>query len=203
MTQTTATSAATPVAATRSSLRSLYLIRIAFSVTWVVLVFATCRSLKSADAPRVIAAALLVAYPLWDAIATVLELRLTGNGGALDRVRVGNAALSAVAAAAMVIAVFSTIKATLIVFGVWALVSGAIQLTLAIRRRRTVGAQWPMMLSGGISVLAGINFAGTSGSASSGLSNVAGYSAFGAFWFLVAAIALRGSPTTDAVSPTT
>lgn len=71
------------------------------------------------------------------------------------------------------------------------LVTGAVQLTLAIRRRRSVGAQWPMMLSGGISVLAGINFAATSGSASSGLAHVAGYSAFGAFWFLVAVFALR------------
>jgi hypothetical protein len=201
VTQTTATPAALSVASTRSGLRSLYLIRIAFSVGWVALIFATCHSLKSADAPSAIAALLLVAYPLWDAIATVLELRITGSGGSLDRVRIVNVALSAVAAIAMIIAVFSTIKATLIVFGAWALVSGAIQLTLAIKRRRTVGAQWPMMLSGGISVLAGINFAATSGSASSGLSNVAGYSAFGAFWFLLAVLALRRSRTTDVAVP--
>ena len=199
MTQTTATSAATSVASTRSGLASLYLIRIAFSVVWVVAVLVTCHSLRSGDAPSAIAAVLLIAYPLWDAIATVLELRITGDSGGLDRVRLGNVVLSAVAAVAMVIAVFSTIKATLIVFGVWALVAGAVQLTLAIRRRRAVGAQWPMMLSGGISVLAGINFAATSGTASAGLSNVAGYSAFGAFWFLVAVLALRRSRTADAV----
>jgi hypothetical protein len=199
MTQTIATPATTSVASTRSGLRSLYLIRVAFSVVWVVLVLATCHSLKSADAPSVIAAVLLVAYPLWDAIATVLELRITGTSGALDRVRVSNVALSVVAAVAMVIAAFATIRATLIVFGVWAFVSGAIQLALAIRRRRLVGAQWPMMLSGSISVLAGINFAATSGSASSGLSQVAGYSAFGAVWFLVAVVALRRSRTPDAV----
>ena len=143
------------------------------------------------DAPTAVAAALLVAYPLWDAIATILELRLTGNGRALDRVRVGNVVLSVAATGAMVIAVFSTVKATLIVFGVWALVSGAIQLTVAIRRRRTVGAQWPTMISGSLSILAGLFFTATSGSASSGLSRLAGYSAFGAFWFLVAVIALR------------
>jgi uncharacterized membrane protein HdeD (DUF308 family) len=197
MTQTTATSATASVASTRSGLRSHYLTRVAFSVIWVVLVLATCHSLKSTDAPSAIAAVLLVVYPLWDAIATVLELRVTGNGGVLDRVRAVNVALSVIATAAMVIAVFSTIKATLIVFGVWAFVAGAIQLTVAIQRRRAIGAQWPMMLSGGISVLAGINFAATSGSASSGLSNVAGYSAFGAFWFLIAAVALRRSRTAD------
>ena len=195
MTQTTTTPTATAVASSRSGLRSLYLIRIAFSAIWVVLVFATCHSLKSADAPSVISAVLLVAYPLWDAIATLLELRLTGSGGPDNSVRVGNAVLSGLAAVAMLIAVFSTIKATLIVFGVWALISGAIQLTLAIRRRRTVGAQWPMMLSGGISVLAGLKFTATAGSASSGLSGVAGYSAFGAFWFLVSVVVLSRSRT--------
>jgi uncharacterized membrane protein HdeD (DUF308 family) len=201
VTQTTTAPATTSVASTRSGLRSLYLIRIAFSVIWVALVFATSHSLKSGDAPSLVAAVLLVAYPLWDAIATVLELRTTGSRTSLDRVRVANVVLSSVAAAAMLIAVFSTIRATLVVFGAWALISGAIQLALAIRRRRSVGAQWPMMLSGGISVLAGINFAATSRSASSGLSSVAGYSAFGAFWFLVAVLALRRSRAIDPSAP--
>ena len=191
MTQTLATPDVRSSTAARSGLRSLYLLRIAFSVVWVALVLATSHALRSADAPSAIAAVLLVGYPLWDAIATVLELRLTGHGDSPDRVRVGNVALSGVAAVAMAVAVFSTIQATLVVFGVWALVSGAIQLAVAIRRHRSIGAQWPMMLSGGISVLAGINFAATSGSASSGLSSVAGYSAFGSFWFLVAVVALQ------------
>ncbi|UGQ14547.1 hypothetical protein LO772_13730 [Yinghuangia sp. ASG 101] len=82
-------------------------------------------------------------------------------------------------------------------FGVWALLSGAIQLGVAIRRRRAVGAQWPMVVSGGLSVLAGAAFAAMSASDDSGLSGIAGYSAFGAFWFLVSAVALtrRGRGT--------
>lgn len=202
MTQSTLAPVAASNASNRSALRSLYLIRIVFSVIWVVLVFTTSHSLKSGDAPSTIAAVLLVVYPLWDAVATVLELRTTGKSGSLDRVRVVNVALSIVAAIAMLIAVFSTIKAALIVFGTWALVSGAIQLALAIRRRRAVGAQWPMMLSGGISVLAGIQFAATSGASSAGLSHVAAYSAFGAFWFLVAVIALRRPRTADVIDQT-
>lgn len=186
MTQTTAMKTDTTAASTCSQLRSLYLIRIAFSVVWVALVFATCHALRSADAPSAIAAVLLVIYPLWDAIATVRELRTSG-----DRIHIVNVALSAAATAAMAVAVFSTIKATLIVFGIWAFVAGALQLTVAIRRHRTIGAQWPMMLSGGISVLAGVNFAATAGSGSSGLMGPAGYSAVGAFWFLLAVIALR------------
>lgn len=180
---------ATPTTSTPSGLRPLYLIRVVFSLIWVTLVFTTSASLKSPDAPTVIAAALLVIYPLWDAIATLLERRLAGNGST-SRIGAINVALGLAATIGMIIAVFSTIGHALLVFGVWAFLSGAIQLVTAIRRQRTVGARWPMIISGGLSVIAGIAFASMSGSATSGLSTPAGYSAFGAFWFLVSAIAL-------------
>ncbi|MER6187660.1 hypothetical protein [Streptomyces sp. NPDC001652] len=190
MTQTTVTSTTSATATTASSgLRSLHLIRVAFSLLWVALVFATSASLVSTDKPTVIAAVLLVVYPLWDAIATLIERSLTGTGST-NRVSTTNMVLGLAATAGMIVAVFSTIGAALLVFGVWALLSGAIQLVVAIRRRRTVGAQWPMAISGGQSVLAGATIAATSASATSNLSTVAGYSAFGAFWFLVSVIAL-------------
>lgn len=187
MTQATATP--TTNTATPSGLRSLYLIRAVFSLIWVVLVLTTSASLKSADTLTAIAAVLLVVYPLWDAVATLLERRMAGTG-ATSRVSVVNVALGLAATIGMIIAVFSTIGTALLVFGIWALLSGAIQLVTAIRRWRTVGAQWPMIISGGLSVVAGAVFAATSGSATSGLSTIAGYSAFGAFWFLVSAVAL-------------
>ena len=114
----------------------------------------------------------------------------TARSGSTDRVSTANMAVGVATAAAMIVAVFSTVGTALLVFGIWALVSGAIQLVVAIRRRRTVGAQWPMAISGGLSVLAGASFAAMSASATSSLSSVAGYSAFGAFWFLVSVIAL-------------
>ncbi len=80
MTQTTVTPATT--ASAPSGLRSLYLIRVVFSLIWVVLVFTTSRSLKSPDTPTAVAAVLLVIYPLWDVIATLLERRLAGAGSA-------------------------------------------------------------------------------------------------------------------------
>lgn len=192
MTQTTVTSTTSATATTASSgLRSLHLIRVAFSLIWVALVFATSASLVSTDKPTVIAAVLLVVYPLWDAIATLIERSLTGTGtGSTNSVSTTNMVLGLAATAGMIVAVFSTIGTALLVFGVWALLSGAIQLVVAIRRRRTVGAQWPMAISGGQSVLAGATIAATSASATSNLSTVAGYSAFGAFWFLVSVIAL-------------
>lgn len=189
MTQTTATPSTTTTSTTLSGLRSLYLIRVAFSLIWVALVVTTSASLVSADRPTVIAAVLLVVYPLWDVVATLLERRMAGTGST-DRVGTTNMALGLATGAGMIIAVFSTIGTALLVFGIWALLSGAIQLVVAIRRRRIVGAQWPMVISGGLSVLAGASFAGMSASATSSLSTVAGYSAFGALWFLVSVIAL-------------
>ena len=189
MTQIATPSITTATTTSSSGLRSLYLIRAVFSLIWVALVFATSASLMSKDKPTAVAATLLVVYPLWDVIATLLERRMAG-AGSTNRVTTGNMALGLAAAIGMIIAVFSTIGTTLLVFGIWALLSGAIQLTVAIRRRSTVGAQWPMIISGGLSVLAGATFAAMSGSATSKLSTLAGYSAFGAFWFLVSAVAL-------------
>ncbi|WP_413798516.1 hypothetical protein [Streptomyces iranensis] len=189
MTQTTVTPATTTTTPTPSGLRSLYLIRIAFSLIWVALLFTTSASLVSTDKPTVIAAVLLIVYPLWDVVATLLERRMTGTGSP-NRVSTINVALGLATTAGMIIAAFSTIGRALLVFGIWALLAGAVQLTVAIRRRRTVGGQWPMVISGGQSVLAGATIAATSASATSGLSTVAGYSAFGAFWFLVSVVAL-------------
>lgn len=190
MTQTTVTPTTTTTPTTPSGLRSLYLIRIAFSLIWVALVLTTSASLVSTDRPTVIAAVLLIVYPLWDVIATLLERRMAGTGSATNRVSSINMALGLATTAGMTIAVFSTVGRALLVFGVWALLAGAVQLVVAIRRRRIVGGQWPMVISGGQSVLAGATVAATSASATSGLSTVAGYSAFGAFWFLVSVIAL-------------
>ncbi|MFJ8781922.1 MULTISPECIES: DUF308 domain-containing protein [unclassified Streptomyces] len=189
MTQTTLTSSTTTSTATPSGLRSLYLIRATFSLVWVALVATTSASLTSTDKPTAIAAVLLVIYPLWDVIATRLERRMAGTGST-DHVGTTNMALGLAATAGMIVAVFSTIGTALLVFGIWALLSGAIQLVVAIRRRRAVGAQWPMVISGGLSVLAGASFAAKSASATSGLSAIAGYSAFGAFWFFVSVITL-------------
>jgi hypothetical protein len=47
-----------------------------------------------------------------------------------------------------------------------------------------------MIVSGALSVLAGVSIAAMTTSDTGGLDTVAGYSAFGAFWFLVSAVAL-------------
>ncbi|MFF1817787.1 DUF308 domain-containing protein [Kribbella sp. NPDC058245] len=179
MTQTAVPSTTT----SHSGLRTVYLIRAGFSLLWATLVFTTTSSLVSTDKLTLIAAVLLTIYPLWDAVATLLER-------SPNRVATINVSLGLVATVAMLAATFSTVGKALLVFGVWALLSGAIQLTVAVRRRRTVGSQWPMIISGGLSVLAGASFAAMSAAPTSGLSTIAGYSLFGAFWFLVSVIFL-------------
>jgi uncharacterized membrane protein HdeD (DUF308 family) len=39
---------------------------------------------------------------------------------------------------------------------VWAAVSGAAQLVVALRRRAQLGNQWPLLLAGGVSVIGGV-----------------------------------------------
>lgn len=188
----TTTAASAPDTSTRpSGLRSLHLIRAAVSFAWAALVLTTSSSLVATDQVSAAAAVLLVGYPLWDVAATLLERRLAGAGsGPTHRFGTVTIAVGLAAAVAMLIAALGTVGDALLVFGVWALASGALQLVVAIRRRRTVGAQWTMLISGGLSVLAGASFAAMSASETSGLSSLAGYAAFGGFWFLVSAIAL-------------
>jgi uncharacterized membrane protein HdeD (DUF308 family) len=94
-----------------------------------------------------------------------------------------------VAAVGLVFAATSGIPATLRVWGVWAVLAGAVQLAVALRRRG-LGGQWPMILSGGISVLAGASFVAMASQDAPSLTNLAGYAAIGGVFFLVSAIRL-------------
>jgi uncharacterized membrane protein HdeD (DUF308 family) len=160
-----------------------------FSAVWVTLVFLLASTVTTDSAPSAIAAVLLTIYPAWDAIATFFDAHATPTA-ASHLPQYGNIALGLVAAAGVLIAIGSGLTPALIVFGVWASVSGAVQLYLGLRRRRPIGGQWPMIISGGLSVLAGISFIVTASAPKTSLTTLAGYSAFGAFWYLVGALLL-------------
>ncbi len=183
--------AATPASRVRTagSLRNLYFVRAAVSAVWVTLVFVLASTVTTGSRPTVIAVVLLTIYPAWDAIATFFDARAT-PGATSHLPQYGNIALGLIAAAGVLIAIGGGLTPALIVFGVWASVSGAVQLYLALRRRRPIGGQWPMIISGGLSVLAGISFVVTSGAPKTSLTTLAGYSAFGAFWYLLGALLL-------------
>ena len=98
-------------------------------------------------------------------------------------------AISLLAAIGIGVAAASGVPAVLRVWGAWAIVAGLIQLIVGVTRRK-MGGQWPMILSGGISVLAGANFVIGASAANPSLSNVAGYAVLGGIFFLVSAIRL-------------
>jgi uncharacterized membrane protein HdeD (DUF308 family) len=186
---TTATATTASRIRSAGSLRSLYFVRTVFSAIWVTLVFLLASTVTTGTRPTVIAVVLLTIYPAWDAIATFFDVRATAMGSS-HLAQYLNIAVGLLAAAGVLIGIGAGLTPALIVFGVWASVSGAVQLYLGLRRRRPIGGQWPMIISGGLSVLAGISFIVTSGAPKTSLTTLAGYSAFGAFWYLVGALLL-------------
>ncbi len=163
-------------------LRTYYFLRAGVSVAWIALVFLVGRSNAG------IAAVLLVAYPAWDAIANGLDAQRTG-GFARNPSQTLNLIVSAITAVAVGIALGIGMNAVFVVFGAWAILSGLFQLATAVRRWRSAGAQWVMVLSGAQSALAGAFFVVMAGaSAAPDIAAIAGYAGFGAFYFLVSAI---------------
>ncbi|HEX7783270.1 MAG TPA: DUF308 domain-containing protein, partial [Sphingobium sp.] len=68
------------------------------------------------------------------------------------------------------------------------------QLVTGVKRWKSYGAQWAMILSGAQSVLAGVfMLKQASGPQLVGITDIAPYAAFGAFYFLVSAVSLTVS----------
>lgn len=168
-------------------LKSYYFTRAAFSVVWVAAAFTL------ADSMPAIVGALLLIYPLWDAAANLVDAQRNG-GVKRNPTQLLNAAVSGVITAAVAVALAMSMNAALGVFGVWASLSGLLQLATGIRRRKGSGAQWPMILSGAQSTAVGIVFVQQANSAEiPNITAIAPYAAFGAFYFLVAALWLTVS----------
>ena len=168
---------------TAVSLRNLYFVRFGFAIVWAVGMFAVGASLGP------VTIGLLVLYPLFDVAAAVADFRSSRTA----RPTVGlyfNMALSLLTAIGLAVAVTSGIPAVLRVWGAWAITAGVVQLIVAIRRYR-LGGQWAMILSGGISVLAGSSFIAMAGGPSAMLTSVAGYAVLGGVFFLVSALRLH------------
>jgi uncharacterized membrane protein HdeD (DUF308 family) len=168
-------------------LKGYYFVRFAVSAAWVALAFTVARS-----APA-LAAVMLVAYPAWDALANFLDASRSG-GLAANKSQLLNVIVSTVTAIAVAIALGKSMNAVLVVFGIWAVFAGLLQLVTGVRRWKSFGAQWAMILSGAQSALVGGLFVKMAGGPQAvGIANVAPYAAFGAFYFLVSAIWLTVS----------
>jgi len=164
-------------------LKTYYFARAAVSGAWVL------AALSLAAHSASIAAILLVFYPLWDALANLVDGTRSG-GLARNRTQAINVVVSLVVAAALGIAL-PDMNRVLGVFGVWAILSGLLQFGTALRRWKLYGAQWAMVLSGAQSALAGAVFIFQAQTpAVPTIATVAGYAGFGAFYFLVSALSL-------------
>jgi hypothetical protein len=168
-------------------LKLYYFIRAGFSAVWVAAAF------TAGQHSPTLATTLLVVYPAWDAAANFVDAVRSGGLGK-NRTQAINVAVSVVTTLAVVVALLMSMNWVLAVFGAWATLSGLLQLGTAIRRWRSFGAQWAMVLSGAQSALAGAFFISQSRMPTPpSISNVAGYAAVGAFYFLVSAVLLTVS----------
>jgi uncharacterized membrane protein HdeD (DUF308 family) len=177
---TIATSPAVPLAKT---LRRLYFSRFAFAVVWALLLGLVAPH----SAPLL--TVLLIVYPLVDAVSVFIELRASAGSTGSRASKIANIVVSVLAAIALGWASFVSPGAVLVVWGVWAVLAGATQLLTGLSRRR-LGGQWPLIVSGGISVLAGIAFLSQGLGGATSAASVAGYAALGGVLFLVSALRL-------------
>jgi uncharacterized membrane protein HdeD (DUF308 family) len=168
-----------------AALRNYYLLRAGVAAAWVAAAF------TAGAANPAVAAALLVLYPAWDATANALDARANGGLGA-NRAQALNLAVSGLVAVAVAIALAVASPAVLTLFGAWAILAGLLQLTAGLSRWRAYGAQWPMVLSGAQSALAGGFFIVQSlgPNPPAAITTVAPYATLGAVYFLISALAL-------------
>ena len=166
-------------------LKAYYAVRALVSAAWVALAFTVAKSHPP------LAIALLIAYPAWDSLANLYDAKRSG-GLRANPAQAGNMAVSAVVTLAVAVTAARDLHLTIGVIGLWAILAGLFQLATALRRRRSAGAQWPMILSGAQSSLAGAFFLSKAADASTmpGIADVAPYAAFGAVYFAISALTL-------------
>ena len=165
----------------------VFLIRGIIAIAWAVAFATVAGSLTTGVS--VGAGVLLVLYPLIDVFGSLLDAR--SEHGAERRVLLTNAVTSTVAAVALGVAATAGVAEVLATFGVWAVVSGAAQLTVALRRRAQFGLQLPMVLAGGVSVLLGFVFLLSATTANPMLGMVVIYAATGGADFVIESWLLR------------
>src|SRR6202012_4518393 len=177
------------------SLRNLYFVRTVFQVIWAAAVLST------ATTQPLVASILLVAYPLWDVACTLYDLIASRPAGSARPSQVINALLGSATALGIALTVFSKPAYSIAIFGAWALGAGLLQLFAGLIRRRQLGGQWAMILSGAQSTAAGIAFVlgGLSGKLQT--KDLGGYAIFGAVYFMIGGILLSRKLSRGAVEP--
>lgn len=141
-----------------------------------------------------ISVTLLVLYPLFDLAAALIDVRSPQATTPALGLYV-NIVISALAGIGLTFAATSGIPAVLRVWGTWAVVAGLTQLAVGVSRR-ALGGQWPMIISGAISTIAGTTFVLQATQPNASFSSLAGYATLGGLFFLASAIRLGRSTKT-------
>ncbi|GLY29668.1 hypothetical protein [Kineosporia sp. NBRC 101731] len=180
-----------------SATSRLYLARAVIALAWAGLLAVSLSSAGTLTADSdlpLLAVVLLILYPVLDVAASVLDARTQEAVGNLGdrRAQLVNAGISTITAVALIVAVIDGPATVLRVFGVWATLTGLIQLTLAIIRLRAgLPGQVAMIISGGLSTLIGLMFFAQAAREELMLTGVAGYAVGGAILYLVSTVRLR------------
>ncbi|MET8409541.1 hypothetical protein ABZV34_15845 [Streptomyces sp. NPDC005195] len=167
------------------ALRRLYFGRFFFAAAWAAFLLVSGSDLTTG------VKVLLFVYPAFDVVAAVVDFRSAGVAGPVKGLY-ANMAISALAAVGVALASASGVADVLRVWGAWAVVSGLVQLLVGIARR-PMGGQWAMIVSGGISVLAGASFIRGASQDDPSLTALAGYATLGGIFFLASAFRLSRS----------
>ncbi len=169
------------------SLRSLYFTRTVVQLLWAAVVLA------SSVSNPLLAAGLLILYPLWDVACTVYDLRVFRQSDfGQSTARYVNVALGVLAAIGIAVTVFRSPQQAVVVFGAWALAAGLAQLAVGLARRKGLGGgQWAMILSGLQSAAAGAAFIAGALHDKTHIKDLGGYAILGEVYFLVAGILLH------------
>jgi uncharacterized membrane protein HdeD (DUF308 family) len=131
----------------------LFLTRGLIAIAWAIVFMAVADSHTTVTGGMGI---LLVLYPVIDVVACLIDAQR--QHGPARQLLLANAAVSFIAAVALALAATGTVANVLVVFGVWAFLSGAAQLVVALRRRARLGHQWPLLIAGAGSVVFGVVF---------------------------------------------
>jgi uncharacterized membrane protein HdeD (DUF308 family) len=166
------------------SLKKLYFTRTGFQVLWAASVIGT------AVTKPAVAAILLILYPLWDVACTIYDLKTSALDRSAKTSQTINAVLGIAAAIGIALTVFDQPRYAVAVFGAWALVAGLLQFVAGLLRRKQLGGQWAMILSGLQSTVAGAAFVMGGLQGKMHVKDVGGYAIFGAIYFLIAGVRL-------------
>jgi uncharacterized membrane protein HdeD (DUF308 family) len=161
------------------SLRNLYFTRTAVQLLWAGIVIATAVSNPA------LAAGLLILYPLWDVACTVYDLR-SSTRSSPSTARYVNVVLGSLAAIGIALTAFKSPQMAVVTFGAWAFTAGLAQLAIGISRRKQMGGQWAMILSGIQSAAAGVAFILGGLHDKTHVKDLGGYAIFGGVYFLIA-----------------